>query len=197
MNASAFQCILVGFLCPKCHNFDCCSVVLLKSNVANIILFNFCEQKLVQHGPITIVCECSGFSLRIFKEKWPNFVSGPKSAPNSDSFWMRRLFNACVRVFCATNATILIVYMPAKIGIIRKSIAGPLPSVVQEYTQPYSFGRRIKLIICQIRHGNSYTIHEISSEKKRKMANPILRFGQLQRRYSIVSNSSSSQTAQQ
>ena len=29
--------------------------------------------------------------------------------------------------------------------------AGPLSSVVQAYTQPYSFGRRIKLIFCQIR----------------------------------------------
>ena len=29
------------------------SVVLLKPNAANILLFNFCEQKLIQHGPIT------------------------------------------------------------------------------------------------------------------------------------------------
>ena len=28
----------------------------------------------------------------------------------------------------------------------------PLSSVIQAYTQPYSFGGRIKLIICQIRH---------------------------------------------
>ena len=28
--------------------------VLLKPNVANILLFNFCEQKFVQHGPIMI-----------------------------------------------------------------------------------------------------------------------------------------------
>ena len=35
------------------------------------------------------------------------------------------------------------------------SIAGPFPSVVQAHTQLYSFGGRIKLIICQIRgyHG--------------------------------------------
>ena len=37
------------------------------------------------------------------------------------------------------------------------------PSVVQAYTQPYSFGRRIKLIICQIRHEPSVTIHKIST----------------------------------
>ena len=41
-------------------------------------------------------------------------------------------------------------------------------SVVQAYTQPYSFGRRIKLIICQIRHVLSVTIHEISNSWRRK-----------------------------
>ena len=44
-----------------------------------------------------------------------NYASGPKSAPNSDSFWVRRLFNVCVLVFCTPNATILLVYIPAKI----------------------------------------------------------------------------------
>ena len=47
-----------------------------------------------------------------------------------------------------------------KIGIFYKSIAGLLPSVVQAYTQPYSFGGRIKLIICQIKHELSVIIHE-------------------------------------
>ena len=41
-------------------------------------------------------------------------------------------------------------------------------SVVQAYTQPYSFGGRIKLIICQIRHELSVTIHEISTSWQRK-----------------------------
>ena len=64
----------------------CCmarNAVLLKTNVANILLFNFCEQ----HGPITIAIDCNGLSLLIFEEKWPNYASGLKSAPNSDSFW--------------------------------------------------------------------------------------------------------------
>ena len=43
-----------------------------------------------------------------------------------------------------------------------KSFADPLPSVVQAYIQPYSFGGRIKLIICQIKHELSVAIHEIS-----------------------------------
>ena len=96
----------------KC-SFGCMarSAVLLKPNVANILLFNFCEQKFVQHGPITIVIDCNSLCLLIFEEKWSNYAS----APNSDSFWVRRLINVCVRVFCAPNATILLVYIPAKI----------------------------------------------------------------------------------
>ena len=38
-----------------------------------------------------------------------------------------------------------------------------IPSVVQAYTQLYSFGGGIKLIICQIRHELSVSIHEISN----------------------------------
>ena len=80
-----------------------------------------------------------------------------------------RLFNVYVQVFCAPNATILFVYIPpkikmsfiwkdAKIGIFCKSITGSV--------SPYSFGRRIKLIICQIKHELSITIHEISTSWK-------------------------------
>ena len=59
----------------------------------------------------------------------------------------------------------------AKIGIFCKSIAGLLSKA---YTQPYSFGGGIKLIICQIRHELSFSIHEIcSSWKKGFMADPI------------------------
>ena len=57
----------------------------------------------------------------------------------------------------------------AKIDIFCKSIAGPLLSVVQAYTQTYSFGGRIKLIICQIRHELSVTIHEISTRWKKTL----------------------------
>ena len=91
------------------------SAVLLKPNVANIVLFSFCEQKFVQHGPIMIAIDCNALSLLIFEEKWLNYASGPKSLPNSVSFWVPRLFNVCVRVFCVPNETILLVYIPAKI----------------------------------------------------------------------------------
>ena len=124
-------------------SFGCMAhnAVLLKSNVANILLFNFCEQKFVQHSPLTIAIDCNGLSLLIFEKKWQNYASGPKSVPNnSGSFWVRQLFNVCMRVFCVPNATILLVYIPpkikmsfiwkdnfffcVKIGIFCKSIAG-------------------------------------------------------------------------
>ena len=91
------------------------SAVLLKPNVANILLFNFCEQKFVQHGLVTIAIDCNGLSLLIFEGKWSNYASGPKYAPNCDSFWVRRLFNVFLRVFCVPNAAILLVYIPANI----------------------------------------------------------------------------------
>ena len=103
------------------------SAVLLKPNVANIL-------------PVIIVIDCNVLYLLNFEEKWPNYASGSKFAPNSDSFWVRRLFNVYVWVFCAPNATILLVYIPTKIkmsfiwkddffdkiGIFCKSIAGQL-----------------------------------------------------------------------
>ena len=97
--------------------------------------------------------------------------------------------NICVRVFCDPEATILLVYIPfkikmsfiykdnfffAKIGIFCKSIADSLPSVVQAYTQSYSFGERIKLIICQIRHELSVNILEISTSWKKNVRWRIL-----------------------
>ena len=42
-------------------------------------------------------------------------------------------------------------------------------SVVQAYTQPYSICGRLKLIICQIRHELSITIHKISTSWKKKL----------------------------
>ena len=37
--------------------------------ISNILFFNFCEQKFVQHGPITIAIDCNGLSLLIFEKK--------------------------------------------------------------------------------------------------------------------------------
>ena len=85
------------------------SAVLLKPNVANIVLYNFCKQKFVQHAPIMITIDCNGHFLLIFEEKCPNYATGLK--------FLRRPFSVCVWVFCAPNV---------KIGIFCKSIACPL-----------------------------------------------------------------------
>ena len=70
------------------YSFGCvgCSAVPLKPNVANILLFNFSEQKLIQHGRIMIALDCNGLYLLIFEEKWRNYAAGPKSAANRDFF---------------------------------------------------------------------------------------------------------------
>ena len=110
--------------------------------------------KFFQNGSITIANDCNGLSLLIFEEKWSNCASGPKSASSSDSFWVRQLFNVCVRVFCAT---ILLAYIPAKIkmsfiwkmifffakiGIFCKSIAGPLSPALFKCIYTTIFVRR-------------------------------------------------------
>ena len=56
----------------RSFGFVLSSVILLKPNVANIIGLNFCKQKFVQLGPITIAIDCNGFSLLIFEEKRHN-----------------------------------------------------------------------------------------------------------------------------
>ena len=93
---------------------------------------------------------------------------------NNDSFWMRR-------VFCAPNATILPVYIPAKTKMIfiwkddfffcqnRKRQCYNISQRCSSVSQPHSFGGKIKLIICQIRHELSVTIYEISSSWKKNV----------------------------
>ena len=82
--------------------------------------------------------------------------------PSNTFFWKMLKNNKCLKNKASSEKMIFF----AKIGIVCKSIAGPLPRVVQAYTQPYSFGGRLKLIICQIRHELGVTIHEISTSWK-------------------------------
>ena len=159
------------------------SAILLKPNIANDPLFNFCEQKFVQYGPITICINYYGLSLLFFEEKGLNYASGPKSTPKqwlvlgvlvfqcmSAGFLCPKCDNfACLHTRQDQMSFIWEDdFFFAKIGIFCNSIAGPLPSVVQAHTQPYSFGGRIKLIICQVRHELSVTIHEIRFSWKKK-----------------------------
>ena len=59
----------------KAQNIDCSfgcvarSVVLLKTNVTNSLLFNFCDQNFLQHDPITFAIDCNGLSLPFFRRK--------------------------------------------------------------------------------------------------------------------------------
>ena len=61
----------------RAQNIECnfgsvaSSSVLLKPNVANILLFNFCELKFIQYGPITIAIDCDDLSLFIFEKNGP------------------------------------------------------------------------------------------------------------------------------
>ena len=76
---------------------------------------------------------------------------------------------ACLHTRQDQNELHLKIRFFAKVGIFCMSIVGPLPSVVQAYTQPYSFGGRIKLIICQIRHEPSVTIYKICTRWKKAL----------------------------
>ena len=117
------------------------SAVLLKPNVANIFLFNFFVNKnSFKYSPITLAINCNGHSLLICEEKWLNYGSGSEYVLNTDSFWVCRLFNVCVWVFCApksNNSACLHTrqdkkelhlkrwFFFVKTGIFCKSIAGP------------------------------------------------------------------------
>ena len=160
------------------HVVPSCWHQMLPPNVANILLFNFCEQKFVQHGPkrapLTVMASYCSFS------KKNGLIMPLNQNPHQTLTRFGCIgfsMHACggfsvpqMRQFC------LFTYPPRskwassekeiffdKIGIFCKSIAGSLSSIVQAYTLPYSFGERMKLIICQIRHDLSATIHEIST----------------------------------
>ena len=100
--------------------------VLLKPNVVYVILFNFWKQKFVGHGTATLAIDRNGGSLLIFEEKWPNDVTVTKSAPNSHSLWVHRLFSDDVWIFWVPNATILLINIASdvKMGFIWKDEIG-------------------------------------------------------------------------
>ena len=53
----------------RTQNIECSfGCVAHVGNVANILLFNFCEQKFVQNGPITIAIDYNSLSLLIFED---------------------------------------------------------------------------------------------------------------------------------
>ena len=101
---------------------------------------------------------CVGFSMYSCGISVPQMRQ--KSAPNSDSCPKCDNF-ACLHICQDQNELHLKRwFFFAKIGI--KPVCKP-------YTQPYSFGRRIKLIIYQISHKLSVTIHVISTSWKKQL----------------------------
>ena len=114
----------------KC-SFGCVarSTVLLKSNVAHILLFNFCEQKFVQHGAITTTIDYNSLSFLIFKNKFMPLDQNPHQTVTRFSIYACGFSVPQMRQFCLfTNPprskwisfekTIFF----AKIGIFCKSI---------------------------------------------------------------------------
>ena len=62
----------------------------------------------------------------------------------------------------------MVFFLPKSASSVSR-LQAHFSSVVQAYTQAYSFGGRIKIIICQIRHVLSVTIHEVSISWKKTL----------------------------
>ena len=165
----------VGHLAPSCSN----QMLPISSSC-----FDFCEPKFVQHGSITIAIDltaspcsfsnkndpiipldqnphqivtrfgCVGFSMR----------GCGFSVPQTRQYC---LFTYPPRSKWASSEK-MIFFLSKSASSVSRSVA-IFPSVVHAYTQPYTFGGRIKLIICQIRHELSVTIHEISTSWKKML----------------------------
>ena len=149
---------------------------MLPISFSSSIFVNFV--KFVQHRPITIAIACNGLILAYFQRKMAQICLWTKirtkqwlvlGAPAFQCMLAGFLCPKCDNFVCLHSRQdqnephLKRRFFFAKIGIFCKSTAGPLPSVIQEYTQPYSVGGRIKLIVCQIRHELSVAIHEIST----------------------------------
>ena len=103
------------------------SAVLSKPNVTNILLFTFCEQKFVQHGPITIACSFSKkkmvqlcLCIKIRTKQW--LVLGASSVQSMRAGF---LCPKCVNFACLHDQNELhlkIRFFFAKIGIFCNSI---------------------------------------------------------------------------
>ena len=102
-----------------------------------------------------------------------------------DSFWMRRLFNVCVRVFCAPNATLLLVYIPAKIKMsciwkddiflpksassVSRSLAHLAQHCSSVYTTILVLRKDKTNYLSNQTHELSVTIHKISTSWKKNV----------------------------
>ena len=228
LGALAFQCMRVGFLCPKCDNFACLHTHPDLNELHLKRWFFFAK--------IGIFCKSIAGPLSEAKTHWMvnwlqllnqlNFVwRNTKVFIQNSSQWclrnvqlLRITVNWCwwwrfTHTFChnilwckhcfwlftlwfidedasffhffhkitniLSTLTVLVFFQnPYAIfaNILQpyhdfQSNVAIFSSVVEAYTrtQPYWFGGRIKLIICQIRHELSVTIHEIGNSWKKNV----------------------------
>ena len=138
-------------------------------------------QAYTQHGPITIDIDYNGFFFAHFRRKVAQLCLCNKIRTKqwlvlgaSDFQCMRADFLCpkCDKFACLHNRQDQNELYLKRLFFLPKSasaVSWSGPSVVQAYTQPYSFGGRIKLIICQIRHELCVTIHDISTSWKKKL----------------------------
>ena len=144
LGAPAFQCMRAGFLCPKCENFACLHTrqyqneLHVKRSAKSASSISRTQAHLAKRKRIWMVNWLQLFTLWLIELR---------SYGADSAFLLQHIvqyyhdFHSNVEIF---------------------------PSVVQVYKQPYSFGGKIKLIICQIRHELSITINEISTSWKKR-----------------------------
>ena len=78
-------------------------------SIVHIHIFQFWQWKFINHGSIVQSVHRNSRSSFIFKEIRSNDSFCPKTAPNSDTLRIERLFNIHFRVFRAPKATILLI----------------------------------------------------------------------------------------
>ena len=145
------------------------SAVLLKPNVANILLFYFCEQKFVQHASIMIAIENGQIMpLNLNPHQIVADFGCVDFSMYACWFSVARMRQFCLFTYPPRSkgaSSEKLIFLPKHYHDFQSNVAIFL-NVVRAYTQPYSFGGRIKLIICQIRHELTVALHEISTSWK-------------------------------
>ena len=127
----------------RAQNIECCfgcvagSTVLLMPNIANIVLFNFCERK--PSLLIVTATICSFSKKKKKKKKITNLDKNPHQTVTC--FWCFD-FSMYACGFPVPSSEKMIIF--AKIGIFYKSIASPLSEAKTIFIQ------RKDKIICQM-----------------------------------------------
>ena len=141
------------------YSFGCVarSAVLLEPNVANILLFNFCEQKFVQHGPITIATDCNALFFHFWRNMtqlyvWTKIRTKQWLVLGASALQCMRAGFLCPK--CGNFACLqdqprskwasfekIFFFLPKSASSVSRSVA-IFPSVVQAYTPSIIYVRR-------------------------------------------------------